>query len=260
MLNVKSTNVPYHSLNPALESYLLTLYRRLNNFKSKEGSYKIYESLKQCGVDSMFLSCRHERLETQTLMYGSTKLKHFYETRKGYLKDPVRDHAFESDEPVLCDDACSAAGERGTSYRRSARAAGLSDWMAHSIKRHDHNSCGVFVMIGVESGKLDATLKVTLHEIIQTLADRVALAPWLCVKKLGFEVTDGERQVLSLVRQGKSNTEIAKIRCKSVATIKNRVTKLMDKLGTKNRTELAKRAADLDFIANNGALARHTLH
>ncbi len=52
-------------------------------------------------------------------------------------------------------------------------------------------------------------------------------------------LTTAERDVLGLLRQGLTNREIARIRCRSVRTIANQVAALLQKTGAANRRALA---------------------
>jgi DNA-binding NarL/FixJ family response regulator len=54
-----------------------------------------------------------------------------------------------------------------------------------------------------------------------------------------LRVSDKEREVCELIIMGKSNTDIAVILHTTTSAIKMRVSQLMDKTGTENRTALA---------------------
>lgn len=53
-----------------------------------------------------------------------------------------------------------------------------------------------------------------------------------------------ERQIVTLIRQAKSNKEIAYELCLTVGTVKEYIYHIFKKLGVKNRTELALRGRD----------------
>ena len=53
-----------------------------------------------------------------------------------------------------------------------------------------------------------------------------------------FGLSPAEHEVLALLRQGLSNKEIAVVRGRSVATVKNQVSVCLDKLGVDSRTRL----------------------
>jgi DNA-binding NarL/FixJ family response regulator len=56
------------------------------------------------------------------------------------------------------------------------------------------------------------------------------------------ELTDREREVLSLLGQGRSTAEIAGRLFPFEATVKGYVSRLLDKLGCENRTQAARLA------------------
>jgi DNA-binding CsgD family transcriptional regulator len=53
-----------------------------------------------------------------------------------------------------------------------------------------------------------------------------------------LRLTPGERQVITLIAQGKTDAQIAKARGTSVRTVLNQVTSVFRKLGIKTREEL----------------------
>jgi DNA-binding NarL/FixJ family response regulator len=53
------------------------------------------------------------------------------------------------------------------------------------------------------------------------------------------ELTSRERSILQLVGDGKNNQEIAEALHLSVGTVKNHVTAILQKLGLRDRTQLA---------------------
>ena len=55
-------------------------------------------------------------------------------------------------------------------------------------------------------------------------------------------LTEREERVLSLVAEGRSNKEIARAVCLAEGTVKNYVSRIMEKLGARTRTELAVKA------------------
>ncbi len=79
---------------------------------------------------------------------------------------------------------------------------------------------------------------------IQRALDRVGLTGVADRKVKGYGTTvflsshqlaEVEREVLDLVVRGRSNTEIARILCVSVSTVKTHVTHVLDKLGMRDR-------------------------
>ncbi len=55
-------------------------------------------------------------------------------------------------------------------------------------------------------------------------------------------LTGREERVLSLVAEGRSNKQIANTLCLTEGTVKNYVSRIMEKLGARTRTELAVKA------------------
>ena len=53
------------------------------------------------------------------------------------------------------------------------------------------------------------------------------------------ELSEKEGRILQLISEGKSNKQIAGLLCLAEGTIKNHVSRIMDKLHAHSRTELA---------------------
>lgn len=67
-------------------------------------------------------------------------------------------------------------------------------------------------------------------------------------RELGFDLTDREREVLSLIVDGKSNAEIAEILSVSLSTARFHVSTILSKLGATNRAEAAALAVKHDLV------------
>lgn len=65
---------------------------------------------------------------------------------------------------------------------------------------------------------------------------------------LGFDLTDREREVLSLIVDGRSNAEIAEILSVSLSTARFHVSTILSKLGATNRAEAAALAVKHDLV------------
>ncbi len=65
-----------------------------------------------------------------------------------------------------------------------------------------------------------------------------------------FPLTRREREIAALVATGASNKEIARELTISIKTVKNILTKVFAKTGTRSRTELAIRLVRLEFGAS----------
>jgi DNA-binding NarL/FixJ family response regulator len=94
----------------------------------------------------------------------------------------------------------------------------------------------------VATGSLWAPRRVQA-ELIQRLL--TALESQRAAQANGVTFTIREQQVLNLLLDGNSNREIAKSLKIEERTVKSYVTKLMQKMGVKNRTALTMRAQDL---------------
>ncbi len=66
-----------------------------------------------------------------------------------------------------------------------------------------------------------------------------ALTPRQAASKEFGRLTEREREVAALIAQGKSNREIADALVVTVRTIEAHITRILDKLGFKSRTEIA---------------------
>jgi DNA-binding NarL/FixJ family response regulator len=77
-----------------------------------------------------------------------------------------------------------------------------------------------------------------IHRLLTTLESQRA------TQANGVTFTSREQQVLNLLLDGNSNREIAKSLKIEERTVKSYVTKLMQKMGVKNRTALTMRAQD----------------
>lgn len=67
--------------------------------------------------------------------------------------------------------------------------------------------------------------------------------------ELGFDLTEREREVLSLIVDGRSNAEIAEILSVSLSTARFHVSTILSKLGATNRAEAAALAVKHDLVA-----------
>jgi two-component system response regulator NreC len=95
----------------------------------------------------------------------------------------------------------------------------------------------------------------TTHKLIATIHDVVEgknlISPEDTNKRY-FSLTPREREVLQLIAEGYTNAEIAKILCRSVATIRNHRANLMKKLNLHGVAELIRFAAEEGIIRLEG--------
>jgi DNA-binding NarL/FixJ family response regulator len=104
----------------------------------------------------------------------------------------------------------------------------------------------------VAAGSLWAPRRVQadlIHRLLTTLESQRA------AQTHGVSFTSREQQVLNLLLDGNSNREIAKSLMIEERTVKSYVTKLMQKMGVKNRTALTMRAQDRSTIISSMLLS-----
>jgi two-component system, NarL family, nitrate/nitrite response regulator NarL len=96
-------------------------------------------------------------------------------------------------------------------------------------------------IVSVVAGQyfLERTLITHLIEAVRPLIDSSRAQGG----KLAFGLTPREREVMTLVAEGCANKEIARQCAVSEATVKHHLTRIFDKVGVSNRTELAMLAA-----------------
>jgi len=70
-------------------------------------------------------------------------------------------------------------------------------------------------------------------------------------QKLDFDLTEREMQVLEMLVQGLSNTQISNRLVITVATVKYHISNILKKLGAANRTEAAALAVQHDLVPNS---------
>ncbi|MDH6144042.1 MULTISPECIES: response regulator [Kitasatospora] len=87
------------------------------------------------------------------------------------------------------------------------------------------------------------------RRLIQDFAARGAAAP---PRRVLDGITGREREVLTLIGRGMSNSEIAAELYISVATTKSHVARLLAKLGARDRVQLVITAYDAGMVAPNG--------
>ena len=112
---------------------------------------------------------------------------------------------------------------------------------------------GDLVQRALQAGAISYLLKdVGMEELAQAIRSAASghaiLAPGAAKalaeaakqpRDLGFDLTDREREVLSLIVDGKSNAEIAEILSVSLSTARFHVSTILSKLGATNRAEAA---------------------
>lgn len=87
------------------------------------------------------------------------------------------------------------------------------------------------------------------RRLIKEFVERPAVTPTPRVELGG--ITDREREVLALVGKGLSNAEIADRLCISIATAKTYLTRLLAKLGARDRVQLVILAYEAGLVATS---------
>jgi NarL family two-component system response regulator LiaR len=107
-----------------------------------------------------------------------------------------------------------------------------------------------YLLKNVSAGELAAAIRAA-HGGRSTLAPEATEALIDAVRQrpgVGFDLTEREREVLALLVQGSSNSEIAQQLSISMATVKYHLTNVFSKLGAKNRVEVATIALEHNLI------------
>lgn len=132
--------------------------------------------------------------------------------------------------------------EMGGGAHLSAEAlARLDDCCLTSLRQHAHGCLG--------TGVSPSTIVKTVRD---AAAGEVTAAPWLAALaetvqlaggRVGSPISARELEVMTLLAEGLSNKQIAKRLGIREQTVKNHVTRTMEKLGVQNRTEVGLLAA-----------------
>ncbi|MDP2027806.1 XrtB/PEP-CTERM-associated transcriptional regulator EpsA [Sulfuriferula sp.] len=110
----------------------------------------------------------------------------------------------------------------------------------HGVRGHDGNAVSVFVFLNgaaiVDEQHLKLLELVVPHMhgvLVRVLQDENKLLPLASA----FSITARERDVLQLIRSGKTNAEIAQILYLSPFTVKNHIKHIFKKLNTTSRSQ-----------------------
>jgi len=90
------------------------------------------------------------------------------------------------------------------------------------------------------------------HEVARRLAGYVAPPGQAGLDRPFPELTDREREILGLVAQGHSNTEITALLVLSPKTVRNHVSNIFSKLGARDRAEAIVRAREAGLGGERG--------
>lgn len=137
--------------------------------------------------------------------------------------------------------------------------AGLRQWLLHGVSRpqRPHELESLFLFASTGKGITAAQLSLVellmphLHSTyvhMQATERELGVAPPPPAVRAQDVITARERQILSWVREGKSNQEIGEQLGISALTVKNHVQKILRKLGAANRAQAVAKAMTLNLL------------
>ena len=145
-------------------------------------------------------------------------------------------------------------------------AAGLVHWLVHGVARpqrpHELESLFLFSSPDRAVTAMDLAgcelLMPQVHAAYLRMQDTeremgLALPPAAPRVASRTPITPRERQILTWVREGKSNHQIGEELCISPLTVKNHVQKILRKLDASNRAQAVAKAMALNLLANGNA-------
>lgn len=157
----------------------------------------------------------------------------------GYnLRSPVFTRLLRSGGPLFFD-AARDGGPMPPDWLANFKAEGLHNVFGLSLREGDDDE-GVLSSAGFynvspdcerRAADIQRALMPPLHAALVRIHAAASAAPKVCV-------THGERVILDLLLEGKSNKEIGKKLGRSDETVKARLADLMHRLRVRNRTEL----------------------
>lgn len=138
---------------------------------------------------------------------------------------------------------------------RTLGRLGLGHALAHGTKEFVGNSSGFFVFLRMPEppGKRQAYFAQILMPYLHTALHRMLLAERDTPKRRVISearLSHRELEVISLVRDGKTNRQIADVLKLSLPTIKNHMQNVLRKLEVSNRAQAAAKAVQIHLIGD----------
>lgn len=191
-----------------------------------------------------------------------------FDARSGLIARLLK--SWNAADRMPCASGGFEAGRADSVLAEAAAECGIGDFVAHGMPSA-HDARGVetfFCFAQVEDSLVPAQIKremkpVTarhsfmlelllpyLHATYQRIvaAERAREAPRAEAASGDLLITERETEILSWVREGKSNQEIGVLLSISPLTVKNHVQKILRKLGASNRAQAVSRAISLQLI------------
>lgn len=185
-------------------------------------------------------------------------------TRSALLRELVRQWV-DAGAGCLVVDVPALAGRVPTDQLSALHEAGVSEFMVHGVSRpHRPDELETLFLFAAQSARWQPAQRAFLDLLMPQLHAtylRVQVieqglggppvpappAPGPTLPR-GASLTDRERQILSWVREGKHNAEVAERLGISPLTVKNHVQKILRKLGASNRAQAVAQAMDRHLL------------
>lgn len=148
--------------------------------------------------------------------------------------------------------------------RDMLRAAGFQEMVAHGVSRPQRpNEIESFFVLASQGAAYSARHRLCLELLmphmhstwqrVQSLERelRELPPPQLARPASGSQITERERQILSWLREGRSNPQIGETLGISALTVKNHVQKILRKLGAANRAQAVAIAISLNLLSSS---------
>lgn len=166
-------------------------------------------------------------------------------------------------KPIAIDLHATAPLTPAAASLEQLRAAGFVELLAHGISRPQRpNEIETFFVFLVQQPQYSARHKLCMellmphmHGTWQRVQGVERELRDLPVQQLarpakGSQITERERQILSWLREGRSNPQIGETLGISALTVKNHVQKILRKLGAANRAQAVAIAINLNLLSS----------
>lgn len=149
-----------------------------------------------------------------------------------------------------------ASAEGGCAIGETLARLGLGHALAHGAKEFPGDSSGFFVFLRMPEapGKRHAYFAEMLMPYLHTTLHRMLIAEKdspVRRASTGLKLSEREAEVVSLVRDGKTNQQIAEVLSLSPLTVKNHVQNILRKLKVANRAQAVAKAVKSRLISDS---------